>query len=241
MGHIGKLAIGLCVALGAYAIALRPRMLRWGATQEEVEGPYPGASIIPESARTSTMAITIDAPPARIWPWLRQMGYGRGGWYSFDHLDNWGHASADSIHPEWQAVAVGTRLPSMPGEKTWFEIAALEPERFLGLRASINAFVHPFDPSGERPRFYSDSLWAFQLKDEPGGRTRLVVSGYWARRPRWFWAIVNAVLIEPSHWVMQTRQFANLKWRAERASTSLNTEHGVAEVEEPAKSVAQAG
>jgi hypothetical protein len=232
--------LGLLLASGAYAIAIRPRMLRWGATQEEIQGPYPGEDIIPESTRTSTMAITIDAPPERIWPWLRQMGYGRGGWYSFDHLDSWGHASAESIHSEWQEIAVGTRLPSMPGEKTWFEVAALEPERFLGLRASVDGFVHPLEPNGERPRCYSDSLWAFQLKDLPGERTRLVVSGYWARRPYWFWAVVNVLLIEPAHWVMQTRQFANLKRRAERAAVSVDTETGVVEAGGPSEGLRRA-
>jgi proline iminopeptidase len=212
-------AAALLIALGAYAVAVRPRLLRWGATEEEVEGEYPGAEIIQGGERTSTMAVTIDAPPSKVWPWLVQMGLGRGGWYSFDHLDNWGHASSDRIHPEWQEIAVGMRLSSMPGERAWWEVAALEPQRFLGLRASFDALLHPFDPSGERPNAFTDSLWAFQLKEEPMGRTRLVVSGYWARRPRWFWAIANAVFIEPSHWIMETRQFANLKRRAEGAAS----------------------
>jgi proline iminopeptidase len=161
------------------------------------------------------MAVTIDAPPARVWPWLVQMGYGRAGWYSWDHLDNWGHASAERLHPEWQQIALRDRLPSMPEQKAWWEVAALEPERFLGLRASLDLRGRPFDSKGQRPRFFTDSLWGFLLEEAPGGRTRLVVSGYWAMRPRWLQSVTSVLFLEPSHWIMQTRQFAQLKRLAE--------------------------
>jgi proline iminopeptidase len=211
-----KLAIAALGLVGGYAFGVRPRLVRWGATDEEVRRPYPGAELIPGGKRGATMATTINAPAARVWPWLVQMGYGRAGWYSWDRLDNWGQASADRIHPEWQQIAVGDHLPSMPDEKAWWEVAALEPERFLGLRASVDLRMHPFDPHGPRPRFYSDSLWGFLLEELPGGCTRLVVSGTWAQEPRWLQAITNFVFLEPSHWIMQTRQFANLKRLAER-------------------------
>jgi hypothetical protein len=214
-----KLALLLALGGVAYATVVRPRLLRWGATNEEVTRPYPGADLIPGGSRGATNAITIEARPAKVWPWLVQMGYGRAGWYSWDHLDNWGNASADRIHPEWQQIAVGDHLPSMPDDKAWWEVAALERERFLGLRASVDLRMRPFDPRGPRPRYYSDSLWAFLLEELPGGRTRLVESGYWAVRPRWLLAIISVVFLEPSHWIMQMRQFANLKRLAERDAT----------------------
>jgi proline iminopeptidase len=175
------------------------------------------------------MAVTIDAPPAQVWRWLVQMGYGRGGWYSWDHLDNWGESSADRIHPEWQQIAVGDRLPSMPDMKAWWDVAALEPERFLGLRASIDLRGRPFDPAAGRPRFFTDSLWGFLLKELPGGRTRLIVSGYWALRPRWLQPIMSVLVLEPTHWIMQTRQFANLKRLAEGELGASGTGSAVAQ------------
>ena len=170
-------------ALG-YALAVRPRMLRWGASDEEVRGPYPGADLVPGGRRGATMAITIDAPPSRVWPWLVQMGCDRAGWYSWDRLDNGGTPSAQRIRPEWQTLSVGDHLASIPSGRAWFEVAALEPERFLGLRASLDWRGRPFDPAGPRPRAYVDALWGFQLKAWPEGRTRLVVSGYSSARPR---------------------------------------------------------
>jgi hypothetical protein len=173
----------------AYAVGVRPRLLRSGATDAEVDAEYPGGELIPDGKRGATMAVTIDAPPSAVWPWLLQMGCDRAGWYSWDRLDNAGVSSAERIHPEWQDVSVGDRMLSTPSGATWFEVAALEPERFLALRAPID--LHgglPFDTKRLRPRLYNDSVWCFQLKAFPGDRTRLVVSGYAAQRSRaLFW------------------------------------------------------
>jgi proline iminopeptidase len=208
-------ALGLVVL---YAVVVRPRFVRWGATDAEVKEPYPGADIIAGGKRGTTMAITIDAPPSALWPWLAQMGVDRGIWYTWDYWRLWGLRSADRIHPEWQNIFIGYRMPSTPKGSAWWEVAALEPERFLGLRMSVDLLGRRFDPKKTIPRFYSDSLWAFLLEPQPGGRTRLVVSGYWAFRPQWLQGIVGFLFIEPSTWIMQTRQFAGLKRRAERAA-----------------------
>ncbi|MGH4023697.1 MAG: hypothetical protein ACRDRV_03840 [Pseudonocardiaceae bacterium] len=202
--------------VGGYVLGVRPGLLRWGATTEEVRRAYPGADLVPGGQRGATMAVTIHAPPSRLWPWLVQMGCDRGGWYSWDRLDNGGAPSAGRIHPEWQQITRGDHLASTPSRRTWFEVAALEPERFLALRASFDLRGRPFDPAGSRPRYYTDSVWCFWLQELPGERTRLVVSGYTAARPRVLQAVLDFVFWEPAHWIMQTRQFANLKRRTER-------------------------
>lgn len=213
----------LAVVAG-YVFAFRPRMVRWGATATEVAAPYPGITVIPGGRRSPTMATTIDAPPSVVWRWLVQMGYGRAGWYSWDHLDNWGHSSESTIHSEWQEIALGDRLPSMPDNAAWWEVASLEPERFLGLRATMDLKGKPFDPNGPRPRAFTDSLWGFALEPLEGDRTRLVVSGYWAMEPGWAKTLMNWLFLEPAHWIMQKRQFAKLRrlaeteWREVRAA-----------------------
>jgi proline iminopeptidase len=124
----------------------------------------------------------------------------------------------------------------MPDNKTWWEVAALEEGRFLGLRASMDLCGRMYDPATRHPRFYTDSLWAFQLKELPGDRTRLVVSGYWAFRPRWRQPILSFAVLEPSHWIMQTRQFARLQQLAGRdpgdtaagAATATSTQDTIA-------------
>ncbi|HEX3284686.1 MAG TPA: hypothetical protein VHT50_08520 [Mycobacterium sp.] len=210
-------SLAAAAVVAAYAAAVRPRMLRAGATDAEVNGRYPGAELVPNSRRGATMAATIDATPSQVWPWLVQMGHDRAGWYSWDRLDNFGMASADRIHPEWQTIAIGDRLASTPSGSQWFEVAAADPPRFLALRASFDLRGRPVAHTSLRPRAYTDSVWCFLLNELPDGRTRLVVSGYGCERPRPLGAVIDFLLWEPAHWIMQKRQFTNLKRRAEHA------------------------
>jgi proline iminopeptidase len=83
-----RCAVLVGVSLFTYTAAIRPRLLRWGATDEELHRPFPGADLVPGGRRGATMAATIDAPRSRVWPWLAQMGCDRAGWYSWDRLDN---------------------------------------------------------------------------------------------------------------------------------------------------------
>jgi len=207
---------GLTLASATYLAGIRPRLLRWGATDEEVRQPFPDAGLIPGGTRSATMATTFNAPPDHVWPWLAQMGLNRGGWYSWDHLDNWGSASAESLHPEWQAIEVGDHLPAMPDGSMGWEVAALEQGRFLCLRMSLDLGGNPFDPAGPRPRYYTDSTWSFLLKEAPGNRSRLVVSGYWTLRPHRLQPIASVTLLEIQHFVMQAQQFHNLRRRVEQ-------------------------
>src|SRR5215470_16803828 len=184
-----------------YAAWVRPRLMRWGATDEEVTGAYPGAELIPEGQRAATMAVTIDAPPDQVWPWLVQMGGDRGGWYSWDRLDNGSRPSATEVHPEWQDLALGDYVKywTRNGPVDAWEVAALEPKQ-------------------PRPSVYTEGLWAFLLNELPGGRTRLVISGYQTFRPRWLERIVNYWLYIPVVWPMQARMLAVLKRNIEQAA-----------------------
>lgn len=214
--------LGAFLGLGGwgYVAVIRPRLLRWGATLEEVNETYPSADLVPNGTRSATMATTIDAPPARVWPWLVQMGYGRAGWYSWDRLDNFGAVSTERIHPEWQDVKVGDFLaPEVGATARAWQVAALEPLRYLCLRASFDLQKGRwYDPAEPQPPFSTLSTWGFWLKEAPGNRTRLIVSGYWSMRPQWLQPIMSVLFLEPSHWIMQTRQFANLKRRVEQAA-----------------------
>jgi proline iminopeptidase len=124
------------VAGAVYALFARPRLVRWGASEDELTSDYPGADIVPGGVRAATMAITIDAPPREVWQWLVQMGFDRAGWYSWDRLDNGGQPSATTLHPEWQELTLGDCLTawSPRGPVDAWHVAALEPQRFLGLR-----------------------------------------------------------------------------------------------------------
>ena len=99
--------------------------LRWGATDEEVAGPMPGDDVVAKTSFNATRAISIDAPPDQVWPWIVQIGFGRAGFYSYDLFDNLARPSADRILPEYQNPWPGDWVP-MAGkvnETTAFKIA----------------------------------------------------------------------------------------------------------------------
>jgi len=196
---------------------VRPRLARWGATDEELAAALPGDDLIPAAGPAGTMAATIHAPPSVVWPWLVQMGCDRAGFYSWDRLDNGGRSSAECIHPEWQDLVQGGRVLSVPNGRAWFDVALLEPERTLVLRATLSLPAgRPFGPAAHPPRAFTDSTWGFHLRPTADGRTRLLVRGAGRGRPWWLFRFTNLVFWEPAHWVMQTKQFAELRRRAER-------------------------
>ncbi|MCW2996748.1 MAG: hypothetical protein JWN65_297 [Solirubrobacterales bacterium] len=189
--------------------------MTWGATEDELARRLPGDGLVPGERDTTTMATTIAAPTAAIWPWLAQMGWERGGWYSWDRLDHGGHPSADDINPAWQHVQTGDRLYSMPDQRAWFDVAHAEPNRSLVLRASFDLKGRPFDPSGPRPRWFIDTRWEFFLDPQPDGTTRLLVRSGGAGAPRWLIDVTNYVLWHPAHLIMQVRQFQQIRRRTE--------------------------
>jgi proline iminopeptidase len=223
--RVARKVAGAVGILGlAYALWVRPRLWRWGASDEEVAGPYPGAELVPDGERGATMAVTIEAPPDQVWPWLVQMGGDRAGWYSWDRLDNAGRPSAQEVHPEWQDLALGDYVmywrPDGPVD-AW-EVAALEPNRFLGLRGLTDLRGRNLDPKQPRPSAYLEGLWGFLLNELPGGCTRLVISGYQKIRPRWLGRFVFYWLYIPVTWIMQSRMLAVLKRNIERAGKRMS-------------------
>jgi hypothetical protein len=211
-------AVVLGAAVAGAALCARGRLMQWGSTREERDRPLPGDGAIPGEQSATTMATTIAAPPPAIWPWLAQMGADRGGWYSWDRLDNGGRPSAESINPAWQDVAEGDRFTTIAG-RSWFDVAHVEPGRSLVLRAPLDAKGRPFDLRGPRPRSYSISRWEFFLDPRPDGTTRLLVRSGGVTRPRSLGGLANRILWDPVHVFMQRRQFRQLRRRAEAPGT----------------------
>jgi hypothetical protein len=202
-------------ALGLYALWIRPQMLAWGATPDETTRTYPGDELLADPDGGATMATTLPAPPEKVWPWLVQMGGDRGGWYSWDWLDNNGEPSADRIVPEWQNLEEGQHLYRVPkGPANWFTVVVLEPNRTLVLQSSYGLTGHSSDrQSGPLPRAHVDGIWGFHLRPAPGDWTRLVIRTRSRGRPRLFTRPFGLLLGEPVHFIMQVRQFHNLRTR----------------------------
>lgn len=147
----------LAGALLAYLSWLRPRQLRWGATEDELAAALPGDDLVPKPTFNATRGVTVNAGPGDIWPWLLQMGCGRAGWYAYDWIDNLGRPSADVIVDSLQDLRVGDIVPISPDGKHGFRVREMEAERWMLWE-------------GEK----GDTSWYWGLHPAGPGRTRLV-------------------------------------------------------------------
>jgi hypothetical protein len=187
-------------------------MAHWGATTDELNAELPGDEVIENANLTTTRAVTVCAPASGIWPWIAQLGQGRGGFYSYDALENLVGCdihSADRVVPEWQDVAVGAQVRLAP--EVAMTVAAVDPGRSLVLRGGF--------PLG-RTRAPFDSTWSFVLREEPGGTTRLLSRERYEYL-RW-WA---ALVVEPTSlisFVMSRRMLHGIAGRAEHASPAMS-------------------
>ncbi len=190
------------VAAAAYSPPVRRWYLTWGATDEEVERTMPGDELLPLPDMLSTRAVTIDAPPEAIWPWLVQMGSGRGGAYTYDWIENLfglGMHSADEILPQFQNLAVGDVLPVGP-EGPGMRVEICDPGRTLAFRSQDGTWVWIF---GLYPMFGNTRLVSRNRISTPVA-SRLV-------------RIANRAVMEPGSLIMERKMLLGIKKRAERA------------------------
>jgi hypothetical protein len=183
-------------------------MLAWGATAAERSGPLPGDDLVPDARYVTTRAITIDAPPDRIWPWLVQMGQDRAGFYTHNWVERLlqsGIPDDHAIHPEWQNLAVGDLMRTnrdIGGKPMGWPVVSVDPPRSLVVRSKNM-------PAGS---------YAFVLDPIDAQHTRLIVRDRAVWRAReWPFA---ALVYEPLHAYMETGLMRGLKQRAEQAAPS---------------------
>jgi hypothetical protein len=186
---------------------IRPWHLRWGATTQELDAAMPGDEVVRRAQFNATRAIGIDAPPDQVWPWIAQLGYRRGGFYTYDLLDNAGERSADRIIAEYQQPRIGDAIPmfhELDGLAIAYVVDSLDRPHWM-------LWVHrPQD--GEAP----DSTWSWRLTAAPGGGTRLITrmkQDYRWSTPRL--ALFNLCLMEFGDFAMERRMLRGIKVRAE--------------------------
>jgi hypothetical protein len=214
--RVGLLA-GAAAALTGYTRFVRPRTLTWGATPEEVFRRLPGDGLV-RGQYVTTHAITIARSAAQVWPWLVQMGYQRGGWYSYDRLekavgigDFADGGSAQRILPHLQSLNCGDTVNLSPNGG--FTVVGLEPERSLVLRIPMDPLTG--GPASDRSRVVLDWTWAFVLRPTKEG-CRLIIRVRGDLRPRWL--ALTLPLLDPVHLMMERKMLLTIKQRAE-AST----------------------
>ena len=183
-------------------IALTPWMDRWGATDVEIAATYPGDELLPDPASFINRAITINAPPAAIYPWIVQLDAKKGGWYSYTWLEtyllNCRMVNADRIHEEWQHLQVGDEVHMCPNEPAPppYLVAQIHPDQ---------AIVLGHQENGEWVDIYQ-----FIIVPQADGTSRLILRTR-TMMTGGFWAVIH-----PGIFIMERGLLYGVKERAEQ-------------------------
>jgi hypothetical protein len=208
----GAATFGAC---GAAAVFLTRRLAqRSGATSSEVNSSLPGDELVPDPQIQTTRAITIHAPVDAVWPWVTQLGYHRGGWYTNARLDRmlWriDNPSADRILPEFQRLEVGDTVPDGPEGTARFTVAAIMPDRLLALH----------DPGGTHIP-HTNFSWTFVLQEIDAASTRLILRTRATYPRRWWTTPIAYLTLGPADYFMaHMLMLRGIKERAERTGAT---------------------
>jgi hypothetical protein len=232
-----KIIWGVLAGIGGYQ-ALRQLGTRSGATDDEVNASFPGDHIIPHPMVETNHAITINAPPSEVWPWLIQCGYrgsGRAGWYTDSWLDsilervvfpstmpadllpeeNWRH-SADAILPPFQHTAAGDIIPDGPPGSVYFTVREVEPERAWVLYSDTHPkYLSPGFLQGTSLEASGEFTWVFVLQPVEPESTRFILRTRMRYGPPLFRRLILPVLYL-SEAIFPRLLLHGIKRRAER-------------------------
>jgi len=212
--------------------------MSWKATEEEQAMPVPGDDLVPSPVVQTTHAVTINAAPQQVWPWLVQTGQGRAGFYSdsrfWDRSVDWYyrrlsrqqpgkpavgyHVAADErIVPAWQNPRVGDIIADGPPGTAYYVVRQAEPGKSwvlftdTHLRYLLPARLRD-DPrlgvSGE----LSDS---FLLAEPEPGKTRVIRRMRLSCGPRPFRAYVVPIVLIWGEAITARNLLRGVKRRAE--------------------------
>ena len=203
---VGSLIATLWVLYVGVTAVSRPWRQTWGTRPSEIAMPLPGDPVPRDPKVEVTHAITIDAPPEAVWPWLNQIGQDRGGFYSYSFLENLFGLdvhNAKTVHPEWQYRG--------PGEL----VRAAPPGYLFGLGRGMGWRIIGWQ---ENRALVLEGWGAFVLLPQPDGTTRLIVRSKMSDRhsPIWACALEFAVLDLP-HFIMEQQMLQTIKQRAEQS------------------------
>lgn len=218
-GVVKAVTAGALGGVTAEAVLVRLG-LTFGSTPDERGRSLPGDDIVADPSVVTNHAITIDAPPDCVWPWLVQMGWGRGGWYTARWVDRLlfpaNGPSAERILPEWQNLQARDFVPDGPPETgCGFTVEDVEPNRHLVLHSTTHL------PRSWRERARLDWTWAFVLTPSPDGRsTRYLFRSRWTTSPCWMTA-GGWLGIVPADFVMSRDMLRGVKRRSEMLAVGV--------------------
>ena len=204
---------------------LYKRRARWGATDVEISRSLPGDELVPHNKWGYTHAITIRGSAAEIWPWLVQIGQGRGGFYGYEFLENLigcNIHNADRIIPEFQHLDVGDEIRHHP-KLSHYEVAVVEPSRVLVLHTGVDSnTMNTTEHTNTKPKKYINAIYIWFLDELGNGDTRLITRGRYDYRGLKNVLTSNRFLLEPIAFTTSRKMLIGIKKRAEAAVKQRN-------------------
>jgi hypothetical protein len=214
---IAIVVVALGIVFTLYRFGFRPWERRWGATPTEVARTFPGDERVPQPTQLLTRAITIHAPVEKVWPWLVQLGQGRGGLYSYDWLENLVGCdihSVDRIVPELQSIAVGDIIKMHKNGMPAFIVVGVEEGKWLLMAPLDPKTGKPVSLTGTDP-LAAEGTWLFMLNAIDADTTRLISRTRSSWRPTVGSFLMWDVIVEPLSFVMERGMLRGIKTRAE--------------------------
>jgi hypothetical protein len=207
--------VRLAAALGVLYAIVYYLGRTWGSTAAERRRELPGDEIVPDAEFITDHAISIEAAPEQVWPWLLQVGWGRAGWYTYRWIDRLlfpnNGPSAVTILPEYQTLLVGDIIPDGPPESgCFFKVEQIEENRLLVLHSTTHLpakLLHD-------PRVKLSWTWTFSLTPDGPGSTRYHFRVRLRARPLWLLAFAH-FFIGPADFLMARSMCKGLKRRVE--------------------------
>jgi hypothetical protein len=190
------------IVISVIAVVLfMPLADRWGASSEEISASLPGDELVVSPNIGYTRAVSVNASPEQIYPWIVQIGAGKGGWYSYDWFETnvlrCQNSNANRIHEEWQGLIVGDKVKMCPDENMppAYKVARMDPNEAIIL--------------GHQDGDQWVEVWQFVMVPQDGGSTRLVIRSR-SEMGGWFWNIMR-----PGEFIMMRGMMLGIKERAE--------------------------
>ena len=210
--NIAALAAGSLA--GAWYMAYR-RGRTAGSTGVERRRVLPGDDLVPEPQIVTDHSISIAAPAEDVWPWLLQMGWHRGGWYTYRWVDQLlfpdNDASAETILPQYQDLQTGDLIPDgRPEAECYFVVRILDRDRLMVLQSTSHL------PPGmaQRPGVKLNWTWTFELEPEGYHCTRFHFRSRIRLQPWWLREAYRLLLV-PADYLMAGSMCQGIKRRAE--------------------------
>lgn len=217
LNTIVNLTVAVAGMAGAYWFLVRPWHRAWGATAAEAQRALPGDDLLATPKFEATHAITVNAPVEQVWPWIVQIGKDRGGFYSYDWIENsmgLEIRSANRIVPELQNLKVGDTLPLGPNNFGPV-VRQLEPNRVMVLHGDSRTAATSAIP-GMKPGDYIAMVWTFYVQPINTQSTRLIERFKLDYNENLQNKLYYDAFLEPGAFVMERKMLLGIKERAER-------------------------